>query len=96
MKSQRRFETASATALRETTVIRSMLRDLERTIKLLDDDIAAEEERAQIFDIFNARYPILARALVARRDNMKATVAALAQRLGAMSVAIADAVHEAA
>ncbi|MBR1155037.1 hypothetical protein [Bradyrhizobium sp. JYMT SZCCT0428] len=56
MNKQRHTETASAIAIREARVIRILLADLDRTIGLLDGDIAAEEERSQVFDIFDHRY----------------------------------------
>jgi hypothetical protein len=62
-----------------------MIDDLGRTIQLIECDIAVEEERSGIFDPFDARYPVLARALTARRDNLKVTIIALAQRLAAIS-----------
>jgi len=40
-----------------------------------------EEERARIFDRSDAAYPILARSVAARRDNLMDTVAALKERL---------------
>ncbi|MBR1157507.1 hypothetical protein [Bradyrhizobium sp. JYMT SZCCT0428] len=96
MNKQRYTETASAIAIREARVIRNMLADLDRTICLLDGDIAAEEERSQIFEIFDPRYSLLARTLVARRDNVKVTVATLARRLRAITAAIPKAIPEAA
>jgi hypothetical protein len=81
MKHQRHFGIASATALREAAVIRSMMDDLNRTVCLIDCDIAAEEGRAPISDRSNSAYPILARTLAARRDNLRDTIAALEQRL---------------
>ena len=81
MRHQRHFDIASATALREATVIRNMMVHLNRTVCLLDCDIATEEERARISDRSNSAYPILARALAARRDNLRDTIAALEQRL---------------
>jgi hypothetical protein len=54
-----------------------LISDLDRQVRILDHDIAAEEERARVFDPFNAAYPILARTLAARRDNLKETIAAL-------------------
>jgi hypothetical protein len=59
--------------------------DLDRILRLVEYDIAAEEERAGIFDRADAKYPVLARALVARRDNLKITIAALAQQLATIS-----------
>jgi hypothetical protein len=81
MRRQRHFDIASATALREAAVIRNMMVDLNRTVCLLGCDIATEEERARISDRSNSAYPILARTLAARRDNLRDTIAALEQRL---------------
>ena len=55
--------------------------DLDRTIQVVGCDIATEEQRAGIFDPVDAKYPGLAGALATRRDNLKVTIAALAQRL---------------
>jgi ABC-type transporter Mla subunit MlaD len=81
MKHQRHFEIARATVLREAAVIRTMMDDLNRTVRLLECDVATEEERARIFDRSNSAYPILARTLAARRDNLRDTIAALERRL---------------
>jgi hypothetical protein len=84
MKHQRHFEIANATALREAAVIRTMMDDLNRTVRLLECDVATEEEHARIFDRSNSAYPILARTLAARRDNLRGTITALEQRLTAV------------
>ena len=60
---------------------RHVERHLCRTIQILDIDILTEEERVRVFDVCDRAYPILARTLAARRDNLKVTVAALEQRL---------------
>jgi hypothetical protein len=73
-----------------------MLDDLNRTIRLLDGDIAAEEARTQVFDIFDPLYSMLARTLVARRDNLNVTVAALQRRLHDVTSAAPTAIAEAA
>lgn len=96
MSRQRHIETVNATAFQEVTVIRSMLDDLDRTIRLLNDDIAAEQERTQIFDISDPLYSMLARTLVARRANVNATVTALAQRLHAITATIPSVIAQAA
>jgi hypothetical protein len=85
MKLQRHFEIASTTALREAAVIRTLIDDLDRTIQVLECDIATEEKRARVFDRSDATYPILARTLATRRDNLKVTIAALAQRFDTIS-----------
>jgi hypothetical protein len=93
---QRHIETASAIAIREAHVISIMLADLDRTIRLLDGDIGAEEERTQVFNIFDPLYSILARTLLSRRDNLKVTVTTLAQRLRSITAAVPTAIPEAA
>jgi IS5 family transposase len=84
------------TALREAVVIRTMLADLERTKQLLDGDIVAEEKRAQVFEKSDPLYSILARTLVERRNNLKATVNALEQRLKAIDATISPVIAAAA
>jgi hypothetical protein len=64
--------------------------DLDRTLQLIEYDIAAEEERAEIFDRSDGKYPVLAKALVTRRDNLKITIVALAQQLATISEGRAD------
>jgi len=86
--------TAQETALRQAAVIRDMIRDLERTVQILNISICTEEERVRVFDSSDPAYPILARPLIARRDNLNVTIAFLAQRLHAIAVAIPMAVLE--
>ena len=80
MKHQRHFDTSEA-AQREAVKIRKMISDLDRSVQLLNCDIAIEEERARISDQSDVAYPILARMLATRRDNLKETIIALEQRL---------------
>jgi hypothetical protein len=96
VKRPRHFETEGAAALREATVIRTMLDDLDRTVRLLHSDIAAEEERTRVFDASDPLYSMLGRTLVERRDNVNITVATLTQRLNAINAAIPTAIPEAA
>jgi hypothetical protein len=70
--------------------------DLNRTICILNCDIATEEECARVFERSDAMYPILARTLAARRDNLKVTVAALDQRLAKIRETIPQAIETAA
>ena len=53
--------------------------DLDRIMRLVECDIAAEEERAEIFDRADVAYPVMAIALATRRDNLKVTIASLAK-----------------
>jgi hypothetical protein len=67
-------------SLRDST-IRTLMDDLDRTMRSLECDIAAEEERAGIFDRADVAYPVLAVALATRRDNLKVTIASLGKGL---------------
>jgi hypothetical protein len=86
----------SETALKHAPVIQGMIGDLERTVQILNVDICTEEERVRVFDRSEPTYPILARTLRARRDNLNVTIAFLAQRLHAITMAVPIAVAEAA
>jgi hypothetical protein len=80
MKHQRHFGTRDA-AQREAVKIRKMIADLDRSAQLLNCDIAIEEERTGMFDRSDAAYPMLARMLTARRDNLRETITALEKQL---------------
>lgn len=67
--------------VRETAVISKILADLAHTVELIECEIATQEERASVSDRSDIRYPMLARALIERRDNLKVTSDALKQRL---------------
>lgn len=71
----------SVTSPREAAQTRSLIADIDRIVQILDSDIAAEEMQGGVFDPSEAEYPILARTLAARRDNLKETIAALERRL---------------
>jgi hypothetical protein len=66
---------------REAQQTKSLIADLDRIVQIINVDVAAEEERAKVFDTTQPEYPILARALKARRDNLLDTIASLRQRL---------------
>ncbi|MDR3487635.1 MAG: hypothetical protein P4M05_22375 [Bradyrhizobium sp.] len=86
MKYQRHFDTSEAVQL-EAVKISKMIVDLDRTVRLLNCDIATEEERARISDRSDVAYPILARMLATRRDNLRRTITALEQRLSTLDQA---------
>ena len=81
MNMQRRFGIFGATALREDSTIRTLMNDLDRTMQVVECDIATEEKRAGIFDPADVAYPAMAITLATRRDNLKVTIASLAKRL---------------
>ncbi len=84
------------TASRQAAVIRCMIDDLGRGIQILRIDIQTEEERVRIIDRFDPAYPILARTLTTRHDNLIVTVADLKERLRAIAATIPAAIPEAA
>ena len=65
--------TAAANRLQIATLIESLLRSVE----LLTIDIEHEETRAGVRDLSDPTYPVLARSLRARKDNIRATMASL-------------------
>jgi uncharacterized small protein (DUF1192 family) len=66
--------------------IETLVIGLTERVQLLESDIEAEEERTRCKDRRDAAYSILARALIARRDNLTATIAALQKRLEVLEV----------
>jgi hypothetical protein len=66
--------------------IETLVITLSQRLRLLESDIVAEEERTRCTDRRDACYSILARTLIARRDNLSATIAALRQRVAVLDV----------
>ncbi|MDO9383331.1 MAG: hypothetical protein Q7T86_10765 [Hyphomicrobiaceae bacterium] len=91
-----RLGISQETQLRQVAVIQGLMADLERTVQILSIDIATEEERVRVFDPSAPAYPILARTLRARRDNLCDTIAALGQRRRMIAETIEISVAEAA
>jgi hypothetical protein len=57
--------------------VNTLLSDLKRRVEVLTVDIAQEEERTRKFDLADPAYPVLARSLRARRQNLQATISTL-------------------
>ena len=57
-----------------------LIADLHRHVQLIEADIRAEEEHSNVFDYSSAMYPVLARQLRLRRDNLLATISVLETR----------------
>jgi hypothetical protein len=85
MKHQYHFGRAPNAELKEAARVGALIGDLYRIVRILDNDIATEEERAGVSDPFNANYPTLARILTARRDNLKGTIGALERRVSSQA-----------
>jgi hypothetical protein len=58
-----------------------LIADIDPVVQILNSDIAAEEEQAGVYNRSELEYPMLARTLAARRDNLQGTIAALEKRL---------------
>jgi hypothetical protein len=74
----------------EPARIETLIANINRSVELLKVDIDTEEERARVKDVSDPTYPIVARQLRARRDNLNATIAALRQRLKASETMIEE------
>jgi hypothetical protein len=71
------IETLRGTAADNRVQIATLIGDLSRKVAILTDDIAHEEARAGVRDLSDPAYPVLARSLRVRRDNIVATMALL-------------------
>jgi hypothetical protein len=76
-----RPETLRETAATNRFQIAILISDLRRSMNILTADIEHEEERAGVRDLRDPAYPVLARTLMARRDNIEATIGALQMRV---------------
>jgi hypothetical protein len=70
-------ETLSSSPAIRRLQIATLIGNLSRSLYLLTVDIEHEEARVGVCDPSDPTYPVLARSLRARRDNIMATVAML-------------------
>ena len=68
---------------RTTMKLQALINDLRWRVQLLDAHIQDEEKRTGISNVSNTAYPILARNLRTRRDNLLATITTLEIETGA-------------
>jgi len=73
--------------LRATVKLRALVADLHLRVQVLDTDIHDEEQRTSMFDVTSVAYPVLARNLRIRRDNLMATIRMLESHLAATDMA---------
>ncbi|MEH2523080.1 hypothetical protein V1288_000989 [Bradyrhizobium sp. AZCC 2176] len=71
------IETLRGTAAVNRFRIATLIEGLLRSVELLTVDIEHEETRAGVRDLSDPMYPVLARSLRSRRDNIRATLASL-------------------
>lgn len=60
----------SESELREAAQISTLTSDLDRFVQFVNLDVVTEEEHAGVFERSDVAYPLLARTLAARRDNL--------------------------
>ncbi len=88
MNKDSRFETVSSDHIanlsrknnagnRPDARLHKMIADMRRFVSHLESEIAMEEDRAKVHDEGNFAYPIVAKTMRARRDNLNLTIAAL-------------------
>ena len=71
------LETPRGTAAVNRLQIATLIESLLRSVELLTVDIEHEETRAGVRDLSDPTYPVLARSLRARRENIRVTIASL-------------------
>jgi hypothetical protein len=71
------LETPRRTAAINGLQIATLIGSLSRSVALLTVDIEHEEARAGVRDLADPTYPVLARSLRVRRDNIRVTIASL-------------------
>ncbi len=70
-------------ASKDAARVKALIDELDRRARMIEGDIAREEELAGVSGPFDAAYPVLARMMTAQRDNLKQTIGTLQQRLAA-------------
>ena len=55
----------------------TLINDLTRSVSILTANIEHQEAQTGVCDLKNPTYPVMARNLRARRDNLRATIASL-------------------
>jgi hypothetical protein len=77
MANSYRLEMLRGTAAVHGPQIATLIGSLSRSVELLTVDIDHEEARAGVRDLSDPTYPVLARSLRVRRENIGATIAML-------------------
>jgi hypothetical protein len=70
-------ETLSSPLVIRKLQIATLIGSLSRSVELLTADIEHEEARAGVRDLSDRAYPVLARSLRTRRENIRTTIASL-------------------
>jgi hypothetical protein len=65
------------TPCKDVARIETLIANLQRRVEILRVDIKTEEAQAKVKDAFDPCYPMIARQLLARRDNLATTITTL-------------------
>ncbi|MEJ1160889.1 flagellar FliJ family protein [Prosthecomicrobium sp. N25] len=79
---------------RQASQIELMIAEFTRMIGDLDEQILAEQNRVGIHDVTHFAYPTFARAAIQRRDNLRASVRELEEKLDRAQAELAEAVED--
>ncbi|ANV98952.1 hypothetical protein [Bradyrhizobium icense] len=71
------LQTLRGTATSSRPQIATLIESLSRSVELLTLEIDHEEARAGVRDLSDPTYPLLARSLRVRKDNIRITIASL-------------------
>ncbi len=79
---------------RQATQIEMMIAEFTRMIGDLDDQIVSEQNRVGIHDMTHFAYPTFARAAMQRRENLRASIRELEEKLDRARMELSEAVEE--
>jgi len=82
MANSYQLETLRGTGAVNGPQIATLIGSLSRSVDLLTVDIEHEEARAGVRDLSDPTYPVLARSLRVRRENIGTTIAMLERTFG--------------
>jgi hypothetical protein len=81
------LQTLRGTAAANRSQMAGLIESLSRSVALLTIEIEHEEARAGVRDQSAVTYPVLARTLRARKDNIRITIASLEEQFHATNAA---------
>jgi flagellar protein FliJ len=79
---------------RKVAQMEAMIVDFQRIAGDLEREIAAEQERAGIYDPSHFAYPTYAKAAIARRENLKRSIDELETQLRDARIALQESAEE--
>jgi hypothetical protein len=80
----------AARARQDSFQLQQMISDMRRFIAGLDTEITLEEDRVRVHDQSHYTYPITAKTMRTRRDNLMMTITALDGQLQAANRILAE------